>query len=92
MKVYVYYRVDATQHEAVAQRVRDFQLRMLATWPGLQGELLQRPDLRDGQETWMETWHHPQGLGDDWLQALQQAAEAAALPAPRHTERFVPLR
>ena len=62
--------------------------------PGLQAELLRRPDLRDGQATLMETYAHADGVDA----ALAQAIEAAALKSlarwlkgPRHCERFEPL-
>ena len=90
--LYVYYKVDAAQHAAIAPRVRQFQAALSAQWPGLACELLQRPEAAGGVETWMETYRHASGLGPALLGAIASAAAAAGLPAPRHTESFIPLR
>jgi hypothetical protein len=88
----VYYKVDATQHAALAPRVRQFQAAISTKWPGLICELLQRPEATAGVETWMETYRHADGLSTAILDAIAQAAVIAELPAPRHTEHFVALR
>jgi hypothetical protein len=91
--LYVYYKVDAAQHATLAPRVRAFQAGLVDTWPGLRCELLQRPDAAGGQETWMETYRHADGLTDALAEAIARAAaEAGGLPLPRHAERFIPLR
>ena len=87
----VYYKLPAEQHADWAPRVRLCQARVLAQWPGLVAELLQRPDAKEGMETWMETYRHANGLGPALQDAIQQAAVDAGLPAPRHTECFVAL-
>ncbi len=96
----VYYKVDAAQHEACAAQVRLFQAQLLAVWPGLLCELLQRPEAAAGVETWMETYRHAdgqaqaqvQGLNAALIDHIEKAAAAADLPTPRHCERFVALR
>lgn len=90
--LYVYYKIDSAGHDAWAHRVRQFQARLLAQWPGLVAELLQRPQASAGIETWMESYRHPHGLAADLVGAIAQAAIDAGLPAPRHTESFIPLR
>ena len=96
--LYVYYKVDAAQHAATAPRVRQFQAHLLAAWPGLVCELLQRPEAAAGVETWMETYRHADGqaqgrcLSAALIDHIAQAAAAADLPTPRHSERFVALR
>ena len=96
--LYVYYKVAAAQHAACAVQVRQFQAILLAAWPGLACELLQRPEAAAGVETWMETYRHNQdegqgpGLSAALIDHIAQAAAAADLPAPRHSERFVVLR
>lgn len=89
--LYVYYKVAATQHVALAPRVRQFQADLLQRFPGLHCELLQRPTAVDGIETWMETYRHVGAVDDAFDAAVELAATDAGLPAPRHTERFVPL-
>ncbi len=88
----VYYKVDATQHADLAPRVRQFQAALSSSWPGLICELLQRPEVTVGIETWMETYRHADGLSAAIVDSIAQAAVTAELPAPRHTERFVALR
>ena len=90
--LYIYYKVDAAQHAALAPRVRAFQAGLAAKWPGLRCELLQRPETAGGQETWMETYRHADGLTDALADAIARAAEDGGLPLPRHAERFIPLR
>ena len=90
--LYVYYKVDAVQHDAWALRVREFQLQRLAQWPGLRAELLQRPEAANGIETWMETYRGDGVLTPALIDAIAKAASEAGLPAPRHVETFIPLR
>ena len=93
--LYVYYKVDAAQHANCARQVRRFQARLLAAWPGLVCELLQRPDAAGGVETWMEAYRHADGVSAALITHIAEAAEAAVadgLPTPRHCERFVALR
>ena len=90
--LYVYYKVDAAQHAATAPHVRQFQEQLAVQWPGLACELLQRPEATGGIETWMETYRHASGLSPALLDSITSAAAAAGLPAPRHTESFMPLR
>ena len=90
--LYVYYKVDIAQHAALAPRVRAFQAALCARWPGLQCELLQRPEASAGVETWMETYRDPDRFGAALVSEIAQAAAAAELPMPRHGETFVPLR
>ena len=90
--LYVYYKVDVVQHAALAPRVRAFQASLVEAWPGLACELLQRPESAGGQETWMETYRHGDGLAEAVVAAIASAATQAGLPLPRHAERFIPLR
>jgi len=90
--LYVYYKIDAVQHAALAPRVRDFQASLATAWPGLACELLQRPEAAGGQETWMETYRHGDGLTETIAAAIARAATEAGLPSPRHAESFIPLR
>ena len=89
--LYVYYKVEPAQHAALRLRVRQFQADLRARWPGLETELMQRPEVSNGLETWMEIYRHGTGLRPDVVVSIDQAALDAALPAPRHSERFIPL-
>jgi hypothetical protein len=91
--LYVYYKLDAAQHDALAPRVRSFQEQLLRTWPGLSCELMQRPNVSaEGKETWMEVYRHADGLPDEMVEAIGRLAQELQLPAPRLSEIFIPLR
>jgi uncharacterized iron-regulated membrane protein len=85
--LYVYYKLPAERVPAVAAEVRRVQAALCRAHPGLQADLLRRPEAPDGVVTLMETY----------AGALTPAVEAAiaeatsALPGPRHSERFIPL-
>ena len=83
-RLYVYYRVPQAQLAATVVAVRQVQSALAGAHPGLQAELLRRPELRDGEVTLMETYAGP--LTDAVLAAITQAT--SALPQPRHSEHF----
>lgn len=83
-RLYVYYRVPQAQLVATVAAVRQVQAALAAAHPGLQAELLRRPELRDGDVTLMETYAGK--LGEAVLAAITQAT--SALPQPRHSEHF----
>ena len=87
-RLYVYYRVPEPALAATVAAVRTMQADLTADHPGLNAELLRRPELRDGEVTLMETYAGVAGLSPALEAAIAQAA--SALPQPRHTERFDP--
>jgi len=91
-QLFVYYKVSAGQHDTLAPRARQCLDALRAQWPGLQAQLLQRPEADPGQETWMETYCIEGGVTPALEAAIAQAANAARLPLPRHVERFIALR
>ena len=86
-RFYVYYRVPEADLAATVTAVRAVQAALLQQHPGLQAELLRRPELRDGEVTLMETYVG--GLTATVLAAIDSATRA--LPQPRHAEHFEPL-
>jgi len=86
-RLYVYYRVPEAALAATVAAVRAVQARLVQQHPGLQAELLRRPELRDGEVTLMEIYAG--GLTAEVQDAIDQATNA--LPQPRHTEVFEPL-
>ena len=86
-RLYVYYRVAEAALPALRAELASLQNSLMATHPGLQAQMLRRPDLRDGEVTVMETY-----VGGDataWPTALAQAVAAhPALPGQRHAEWF----
>lgn len=82
---YVYYRVDEAELGAVVPAVRAWQRGLCERHPGLQAELLRRPELREGQVTLMEVY----GPLDDALAAIVEAEARGLLPhLQRHVEAF----
>lgn len=86
-RLYVYYRVPDAALVATVAAVRAVQAKLMQQHPGLQAELLRRPELRDGEVTLMETY------AGDLTDAARDAIDRATstLPQPRHTEVFEPL-
>jgi hypothetical protein len=89
-RLYVYYRVDAAVLEATLATARRLQAQLLAAHPGVQAELLRRPDVPDGQITVMEAYAEqaPGAMPPDLAQRLEGLA--TTLPRPRHAEWFEP--
>jgi len=99
-ELFIYYRSRTDRSAEVAEQVAEFQARLVAQHPALQARLLRRPEVRDGWQTWMETYSinamhspdHADGIGT----ALQQAIELEAavlrpcIDGERHIEVFVP--
>jgi hypothetical protein len=83
-RLYVYYRVPEAALAACVAAAQAMQAALVAVHPGLQAELLRRPEGRDAEVTLMETYAG--GLTPALLAALDQAA--SALPQPRHAEWF----
>jgi len=73
--------------------LQDMQAHLQTAWPGLKVRLMRRTDQAEGvnaEQTWMEVYEHPDGLGAAFAARLQLAAGAlpADLIGPRHTESF----
>lgn len=97
--LYVYYRLPETLADAVQAEVAAYFARLDMAWSAdtgsmLQPRLLRRPELRDGDVTFMEVYGPVEA---DALDAVR-AHIAACLPnfpmlssATRHTEHFIGL-
>jgi hypothetical protein len=91
--LFVYYKVPMVQHAALRPLAEAFQQRVQQQWPTLHCDLLQRPQSTpEGLETWMEVYHHPQGLNDAMMADIDRLAAEMGLPAKRASEVFIPLR
>jgi len=92
-RLYIYYRVPAVDAALCCGEIVQWQRALCAALPGLQAELLRRPQA-DAQAlaTLMETYAAPQGI-DDALQARIETEALAVvgtrLIGARHTEVFV---
>jgi hypothetical protein len=90
--LFIYYRVASSQAVAARPAVEALQARLREALPGLQTQLMRRPEEKDGQQTWMEIYSHPQGVSPQAQDQIEAAArELRGLgPGPRHVEVFVP--
>jgi|GEM_PF-390313 len=94
---FVYYRVPHANSPAAALAVQAMQAALVQQWPGLQATLMRRADVgaqtEAAEDTWMETYGHPDGVSS--VLALAIAARASELPSgligARHVETFVPM-
>lgn len=96
-RVYVYYRVQAADLVDAVQAARALQAQLRDRWPGLQAELLARPEAgSDDARTLMEVYAldaEPGGLDAPRQAAIEAAAAQALAPwlqGPRHVEVFTP--
>ncbi len=85
LRLYVYYKVPAAALAATVAAVHRVQAALRTAHPGLQAELLRRPEVPGGQVTLMETYAG--ALSPQVEAAIAEAT--SALPQPRHSERFV---
>lgn len=91
--LFVYYKLPVGQRVALRTRVEDFHQRLRQSWPGLEVELMQRPEpSADGMETWMEVYRHPEGVSEKIIAASAQLAIEMDLPPKRAVEVFIALR
>lgn len=91
-ELFVYYRADAAQADALAAAVRQMQAELCATHPALRARLLRRSDTRDGLHTWMEVYALPENANAEIFGAAIEGAAARLAPqlaGPRHVEHFV---
>ena len=86
-RLYVYYRVAEPALAATVHAAQALQAGLLARHPGLQAQLLRRPELQGGEVTLMEAYAG--AITPALAAAIAQAAAAiSALPQPRHVELF----
>ena len=91
--LFVYYKLPVSQHGSILTRLQDMSRKLTLGTPGLQIELMQRPEISpEGLETWMEVYRHPSGVGTAMMKMIDEAAIAADMPQPRRTEVFVALK
>lgn len=93
-ELYVYYRVAEVNEAALRAAVLRLQADLCASHPGLHTRLLRRPELLQGEITFMETYlaTAPGGVDARLQAAIAAAAHVLApwLKGARHTEVFTP--
>lgn len=89
--LYVYYRVKPEAAAALQQKVRSMQAGLSAQH-GIAADLKRRPEEKNNEQTWMETYL---GVSEAFTATLDAAVAAAGLTeltsGPRHAEIFVDL-
>ncbi|MGH6639792.1 MAG: DUF4936 family protein [Polaromonas sp.] len=91
--LFVYYKLDESQHATLIPLIKDFQQRVAQTWPGISCDLMQRPSISaDGKETWMEIYRHSELLTDRMIESIALLAKQMQAPSPRRSEIFIPLQ
>ena len=90
--LFIYYRIASADAAIARGAVEAMQYTLRERHAGLQAALWRRPQEKDGMQTWMETYTHPDGV-DESIEADIAAAALALQPwlqGPRHVEAFVP--
>jgi hypothetical protein len=91
MDLYVYYRVKPEAATALQQKVRSMQAALSAQHK-VPADLKRRPEEKNNEQTWMETYF---GVPQDFAATLDAAVVVAGLAelttGPRHAEIFVDL-
>jgi hypothetical protein len=91
--LYVYYKLPPSDHIRLKDGIVRLQQAIEKFDTLLKFEVLQRPETgSDGNETWMEVYHHPEGITPTMIQQINQIALSCGLPEQRKNELFIPLR
>lgn len=90
-RLFVYYRVDLPRLNVTVDAIRRLHVLLRNEYPGLQVDLMRRPELREGQVTLMESYAEQTSgaMPDGFAAELERLT--AGLPRPRHSEWFLPL-
>ena len=92
--LFMYYKVPIEERAAALAAARALRAQLCITLPEVDCELMQRPEVSKGMETWMEVYRTACGV----TKTIEQTIEAviATIPElgrwPRAREIFVPLR
>ena len=91
--LYVYYKVPALERTATRNALDQYREKITKDIPRLELALMKRPELKDGVETWMEIYTHPDGITDTIVAAINDCLNLFPKLSrwPRATERFVSL-
>lgn len=90
--LFIYYRIASADAAIARGAVEAMQHTLRERHAGLQVALWRRPQEKDGMQTWMETYTHPDGVDESIEADIASAAVALQtwVQGPRHVEVFVP--
>jgi len=95
-ELYVYYKFEPAEVEAILAAFAALRAALQLQLPGLQSRLLKRPARPQAQQTWMEVHTWPRGVEPppDWQALIECLAQPMTLllTGQRHCELFEPLR
>lgn len=89
--LFIYFRLASAQAAQARPLLLAMQASLKARHPGLMVRLLARTDEQHcAEQTWMETYEHPQGLSPTFQADLRAAVQALppGLIGARHAESF----
>ncbi|WP_119154000.1 DUF4936 family protein [Caldimonas tepidiphila] len=92
-RLFIYYRVLPERAGETLVALQALQQQACARFAGLQAELLRRPEEKDGLQTWMETYSHPDGVpasAESWLCDEALRAGVLGIQGNMYVEVFVP--
>ena len=76
--LFVYYKVPQGDHALSKPRVESALAQIQQRFAQLQINLMRRPDVSsEGFETWMEVYHHPEGVSAEMKALLDRAGLVA---------------
>ena len=92
MTLYVYFKFIVSDHPMTLKLIRGMQERLSQEYPGLECDLLKRPNLdEEGRETWMEIYRGVMPQSSPFMERLAELALKNDLPQPRRNEVFIPV-
>jgi hypothetical protein len=97
-ELFIYYRMPVTNAAAARTRVDAFQARLRKRHEGLMTRLMCRPEAKNNQQTWMETYsferstQHAGGVTPTLQAEIESEAQCLVglVDGERHAEVFVP--
>lgn len=94
-ELFIYFRAPVANEARLTRDLPAMQRALCQDWPGLQARCLRRPDAKDGQHTWMETYASTQadGVTESMQASIAEAARSRLAPlgiGERHIEVFMP--
>ncbi|PPE70642.1 DUF4936 family protein [Caldimonas thermodepolymerans] len=90
--LFIYYRIASADAGAARPAVEAMHAALRRRHPELEAALWRRPQEKDGVQTWMEIYAHPQGVSEALEAEIEEAARTLSpwLQGARHVEVFVP--
>ena len=90
MHLFIYYKFQPAEFLDIEAQARQLIQQVQATIPGVQVQLLKRPEASDsGEQTWMETYRCEAAQFDALKECVLTTAAGLKLPTQRRLEVFV---